>query len=299
MTDQKTLSKGSWLDLILLSLIWGGSFLAFRVALDEIGVFTTVAHRVFWAALILWAFVLLRGYSVTRGPGIWMAALVMGALNNAVPFSLIAWGQLHVESGLAAIFNSTTAFFGVLVAAAVFADERLTMAKIIGVVLGTAGAVVAIGTENLKSFDLRTLGQIAILGASFSYAIAAVWARAHLSNLKPPVAAAMMLTGSSLIMVPLAYLIDGRISFDLELSTWGAIVFVSVLATAIAYLLYYRILDSAGASNLLLCTLLIVPVAIVLGAWVRDESLPPSAFLGFGILAAGLLVIDGRLFRRR
>ncbi len=298
MTAQKSLSTRAWAELFLLATIWGGSFLSIRIALDEIGFVTSVAHRVVWAALILWIVVPLRGLPVPRSPGVWGAFLVMGILNNVIPFSLMAWGQLHIESGLTSILNAATAIFGVLVAAMVFRDERLTLRRGIGVFLGFLGVAVAIGMENLANFDIRSLAQLAVVAGALSYAVASSWARSTLSGCAPLVAAAGMLTGSSLIMLPAAIWLEGMPSLALQTDTLVAVGYYAIIATAFAYLLYYRVLAMAGSGNLMLCTLLIPPVAIVLGAWVRGEELLPQAYLGFALLALGLLIIDGRVLKR-
>lgn len=295
MTTQKTLSSRAWAELLLLSAIWGASFLSIRIALDEIGFLTSVAHRVGWAALLLWVFVWVRGVAVPRDPRIWGAFLVMGILNNVIPFSLMAWGQLHIESGLTSIFNAGTAIFGVLAAALFFADERLTRRRIFGVTLGFFGVAVAIGLGAFRNFDIRSVAQLAVVAGTISYALASVWARKTLSGLPPQLAAAGMLTGSAFIMLPVAYWFEGPVTFDLQARTWAAIGYYAVIATAGAYLLYYRVLSMAGSGNLMLCTLLIVPFAITLGALVRQETLPANAYLGFAILALGLSVLDGRL----
>ncbi|MEM8980109.1 MAG: DMT family transporter [Pseudomonadota bacterium] len=298
MSVQKSLSPQALGELLLLSLIWGASFLAIRIALDEITPLTVVAHRCGWAMLLLWTYVLLRRFPIPLDLKTWAAFLGMGLLNNVIPFGLIAWGQLYVETGLAAIFNASTAIFGVLVAALVFADEKLTRRKIIGVALGFSGVVLAIGPEALKGFNITSLGQLAIVAATFSYACAGAWARKFMSHVRPEVAAAGMLTGASIVAIPLAWWVDGPISLNLIPETWAAIAYYAVFATAGAYLLYYRVLAMAGSGNLMLCTLLLVPVAIVLGAIVRAEALPASAYGGFALLALGLLILTGRLLRR-
>ncbi|MEM0949519.1 MAG: DMT family transporter [Pseudomonadota bacterium] len=299
MIAQTSLSPRAWAELLLLSVIWGASFLSIRVALDEVPVFTSVAHRVGWAALILWIVVWIRGIPLPRNPQVWGAFLVMGLLNNIVPFSLMAWGQLHIETGLTSIFNATTAIMAVLVAAAVFPDERLTPNRLAGVCIGFLGVATAIGFGALTDFDIRSLAQMAILAGAFSYALAGAWGRTTLKGLRPELAAAGMLTASAVVIVPAAWMIDGPIRLDLTPHTIAAIGYYSAIATAFAYLLYYRVLAMAGSGNLLLCTLLIAPVAIVLGALILDETLPPRAFWGFGILALGLVILDGRVLRPR
>ncbi|MCF6443253.1 DMT family transporter [Nereida sp. MMG025] len=298
MTEQKTLSGRAWAELVVLSLIWGGSFLSIRVALDEIGVLTSVAHRCGWAMLILWGVVALRRLPLPRSAGLWGAFLVMGLLNNIIPFGLMAWGQLYIETGLTSIFNASTAIFGALVAALVFADERLTRRKIIGVALGFAGVITVLGIDSLRSFNITSLAQLAVIGGTLSYAFAGAWGRIHLAGLHPIVASAGMLTASTLIMVPAAWVFEGPIRMDLQAGTWLAIGYYAVIATALAYVFYYRVLGMAGSANVMLCTLMIAPIAVVLGAVVRAEQLPWNAYAGFAILALGLLVLSGRLLRR-
>ncbi|MFG5382389.1 DMT family transporter [Yoonia sp. R2-816] len=292
-----TISPRAWAELLLLGLIWGASFLSIRIALNEIGPLTAVAHRTGWAMLILWAYIALRRLPVPQSAKIWGAFLIMGLLNNVIPFSLMAWGQLHIETGLTSILNAATAIFGVIAAALFFADERLTPRKAIGVTLGFFGVATAIGLSALTQFDIRSLGQLAVIGGTISYALAGVWARKTLGGLPPQVAAAGMLTGSSLITLPVAWMIEGPISLTLAPQTWAAIAYYAIIATAIAYLLYYRVLAMAGSGNLMLCTLLVAPVAIVLGAIVLEEALPLRAYAGFGLLALGLIILDGRVLK--
>ena len=299
MTAQKTISGRAWGELVLLGAIWGVSFLSIRVALDEIGPLTSVAHRTFWAMLVLWAVVLVMRLPIPKHRHVWIGFLGMGLLNNVIPFALMAWGQLHISSGLTSILNATTAIFGVLVAALFFADERLTLRKTLGVLIGFFGVATAIGLDFLRNFDLSSLAQLAVLLGTVSYAFASVWARTRLSGLSPQVAAAGMLTGASVITLPLAWIVEGPISLSLQPDTTLAIAYYTLMATAGAYLLYYRVLAMAGSGNLMLVTLLVPPVAITLGAWILDEALGPNAYLGFALLALGLVILDGRLFRRR
>lgn len=296
---QASLSSRAWAELLLLALLWGGSFLAIRITLDEIPVLTMVLHRTGWAALALWGVVLALGLPIPRSPRVWAGFLVMGLLNNIIPFGLMGWGQLHIESGLTSILNAATAVFGVLIAAMVFADERLTPRRLIGVSLGFAGVAMAIGLDNLLSLDLRSTAQLAVLLGTVSYGLASAWAKLRLSGLPPLVAAAGMLTASTLMLIPAVLWVDGLPGLTLQAVTWGGIAYMSILATALAYLLYYRVLASAGSGNLMLVTLLIPPVAIVLGALFRDETLNPSAFAGFGLLALGLLILNSNPKRAR
>lgn len=296
MTPQKHISARAWGELLLLAMIWGGSFIANRLAINEIGVLGTVAFRVTGACLLLWLYVALRGLPVPRSPRIWGAFLVMGALNNAIPFSLITWAQLTVPSGLAAILNASTALMGVVVASIVFRDEKLTGRRLAGVLLGLAGVTVVIGLQALTALDLTSLAQLTLLVAALSYACAAVWGRLNLSGLPPQVAAAGMLTGSTVLMVPAALAVEGLPPAPAA-GTWLALAYLAVVSTAGAYLLYYRVLALAGAGNLSLVTLLTAPFAVILGAVVLGESLPLRDYLGFALIAAGLVAIDGRILQ--
>jgi len=295
MNRPLTMSLRTWADLVALSLIWGLSFLAMRIAVDEIGPLTIALHRVFWAALALLVFLHLRGKTMPRAPRAWAGFAVMGLLNNVIPFSLIAWGQQSIETGLASILNASTAIWGVALAALLIPDERLTGRRALGAGLGFAGILVAIGLDVARDLDLRSLGTLAVVTASLSYALAGVWARKQLSGHAPEVSATGMLIGSSLWLLPLASLVEGPPRLTLSLGTWAAILYVSLIATGLAYILYYRLIRAAGTGNTMLVTLLLVPVAIVAGAAVRGEALDANAFAGFAIVALGLLILDGRL----
>lgn len=283
--------------MLVLAFLWGASFLSVRVALDEIGPLTSVAHRVGWAMIALWVAVLVMRLPLPRDPRVWGAFLVMGLMNNVIPFGLMAWGQLHIESGLTSILNAATAIFGVLAAAIFFADERLSLRKFVGVALGFAGVATAIGLENLRDFDIRSLAQLAVIAGTVSYALAGVWARKMLAGQPPQLAAAGMVTGAALIMLPAAWIVEGPLTLNLQTPTLLAIGYYSLAATAFAYLLYYRVLGMAGSGNLMLVTLLVAPVAILLGALILNETLRPAAYGGFALLALGLLVLDGRIWR--
>lgn len=297
MSKPAAIPLRAWADLGLLALIWGAVFLFTSLALREVAPTWIVFTRVFWAALSLWAYVLARGLPTPRGFRPWVDYLVMGARNNVAPFTLITWGQKSVESGLASILNGATAFFGILVAAMFLADERLSARRLFGVLIGLAGVAAIVGPDALSGFDPRALGQLAILGATISYSFAGVWAKRRLKGQPPAVSAAGMLTGSAVIMLPLALLVEGAPPWPLSPLTFGALGYITILATVGGFLLYYRILASAGSGNLLLVTICMPPISIALGAIVLGERLAPGVFLGAGLILLGLLVIDGRATR--
>ncbi len=287
-----------WLMLIALSVVWGGSFFFAEIALRAYGPMTIVAIRVCIGAMGLVMLVRALGQSLPTRVAAWRDLFVMGALNNAVPFSLIVWGQIHIDSGTASILNGTTPFFTILLAHFLLVGERMTGAKIAGIGFAVIGVAVLAGPSAVEGLTQTIEGQAAVLLAAISYAFAGVWGRKRLSGLASTPAAAGMLLASSVIMVPLALASEGMPELPGGMEMWGALLGIGLLSTSLAYLLYFRILAAAGASNLLLVTMLIPASAMVLGVSILGEEIQVSALAGMGLIALGLAVIDGRLFRR-
>jgi drug/metabolite transporter (DMT)-like permease len=257
-----------------------------------------VLFRVGLAAIALVVMVYATGYSLPRSAALWGAFLVMGVLNNLIPFSLIFWGQTRITGGLAAILNATTPLFTVVLAHFLTQDERLTPNRLAGVVLGIVGVIVMIGPDALRDLGLHLLAQIAVLGAALSYALAGIFGR-RFRDVPPVVSAAGQVTATTVLMAPLVLLLDQPWpSLALSVQTWGAILGLALLSTAIGYLLYFRILASAGATNLLLVTFLIPVSAIVLGSSLLGEQLAGQHVAGMALVGLGLAAIDGRPLRR-
>lgn len=287
----------AWAMLIVLSVLWGGSFFFVGIAVREVPAFTVVAVRVGIASLALWAILAMLRIRPPRGPGLWVAFLGMGLLNNVIPFALITWGQHHIASGLAAILNATTPLFTVLVAHVLTSDERATQSKVLGLVCGFAGVVVLLGTDMLAGLGVTLLAQGACLAAALSYAFAGVFGRRFQRLGVPPLAtAAGQATASTCVMIPLAVLADDLWTLSMPgTATLWALLGLGLLSTALAYVLYFRILATAGATNLLLVTFLIPVSAILLGVLILHESLMPRHYIGMALIGLGLGAIDGRL----
>jgi drug/metabolite transporter (DMT)-like permease len=284
-----------WLLLLTLSLLWGASFLISEVALEEVRPFTLVLGRVGFAAIVLLAAVYASGHHMPRGWAVWRPFLAMGALNNLIPFSLIIWGQTEITGGLASILNATTPLFTVLLAHFLTRDERITPCRLAGLAFGLAGVVAMVGPAALHGLGVHLLAQIAVLGAALSYALAGIYGR-RFRDQPPLVLAAAQVSASTLMMLPIALLVDGPWTGPLPgVSTWAAILGIAILGTALAYILYFRILAVAGATNLLLVTFLIPVSAVLLGAAILGERLDPEHFLGMTLVGLGLAAIDGRL----
>lgn len=290
-----------WTMLLTLSVLWGGSFFFVEVAITELPPFTTVTLRVALAAVALWIFVGLTGRPLPRGRNVWLAFLGMGVLNNAIPFSLITWGQTEIASGLASILNATTPLFTVFVAGYFLSDERASPSKLFGAVFGFAGCVLIIGPTAITQLGVGVLAQLAVLAAALSYAFAGVYGRRFQSmGVDPVVTAAGQTTSSALLLLPIAFIFEDPMALAMpSLETWVAIAGLAILSTAIAYVLYFRILASAGATNLLLVTFLIPVSAILLGVVILGEKLSLSHVTGLALIGVGLAVIDGRVIRRR
>ena len=285
----------SWILLIFLAILWGGSFFLAEVALDQVSPIMIALHRVFWASIILLIIIKVKRLELSKSISVWFCYLVMGALNNAIPFTLIFWGQAQVGSGLASILNGTTAIFGVLVAGIFLTDEALTRRKIIGVILGFVGVAIIMGFQSLQSFDLGNIGQIAILGGAISYAFAGVWAKTYLSEYSSLANAFGMLLGSTLLLFPTVLFFEGVPNFYLSTNVLLSLIGLGFFSTALAYLLYFTILSRAGSANLLLVTLLIPPVTISMTYSILNKTYNGEGLLGFALIASGLLVIDGRV----
>ena len=289
------MSSRSWIMLLTLALIWGGTFFLSEILLLEMTPFQIVFHRVSIAALVMYAFMKMRGKHLPKDIKIWGILGMMGLLNNAIPFSSIVFGQQYITGGLASILNSTTAFFGVIVSAIFLADERITLPKFTGVILGIIGVVIIIGIDALAQLSLTNIGQYLIIVSSISYAFASVWGRLFVRDIGVEETATGMLITSTIWMFILCLTVEGFPIEALSTRSIAAILTFAILCTSVAYLLYFAILAEAGASNLMLVTIIIPAFAIILDALFLEELVSAVDMFGFGIIALGLLVIGGKI----
>jgi drug/metabolite transporter (DMT)-like permease len=295
---RSVMNRSDWATLLTLALIWGAAFFFISVAVRDVAPLTYVWLRLTIAAAALWLFLWWRGEPLGLPRRTWGAILVLALLNNAIPFALFGWGQTQIASGLASILNATTPIWGVVVAHLFTSDERITPRKLAGVLLGFGGVSLMIGPGLLSSLGTDILAQLACVAAALCYAIAGVWARRFKAIGMPPVTVATgQLTMGALVMLPVALFVD-RPWLDAapSLGAWAAILALALVCTAFAYVLYFRLIDSAGATNALLVTLLVPPTAILLGGLFLNEVLALRDFAGLALIAVGLAAIDGRLF---
>src|SRR5438270_14022874 len=291
------MKRSDWLIIGVLALIWGGAFFFIGVAVRHVPPLTYVWLRLTIAAAAMWLFLRFRGQSLDLPRQVWASIVVLAVLNNALPFALFGWGQTHIASGLASILNATTPIWGVVVAHLLTQDERMSPRKIAGVLLGFGGVATMIGPSLLSSLGTNALAQLACVTASLSYALAAVWARRfRAQGISPLSVTTGQLTAGALMMLPLSMLVDRPWAHAFPpLTAWGAIVALALLCTAFGYVLYFRLIETSGATNALLVTLLVPPVAILLGGLFLGEHLAPQDFAGLVLIALGLAAIDGRL----
>lgn len=291
------MGPAEWGLLLLLGLVWGGSFFFANIAVSELPPLTSVLGRVALGAVLLVLVVLLsgQGMPVRRWP--WRGLLVMGLLNNALPFCLIFWGQTRIDSGLTSILYASTSLFTVLLAPLFVRDEKATLPRLVGVLIGLVGVVIMIGPDLLVANDGAALAKLAILGAALSYAFGSIWGR-RFGGIPASVTAAGQLIVATAIMLPVAFAIDRpwTLSMPSARVIW-AIVAMAVLSTTVGYLLYFTLLARAGAINVSLVTLLVPPSALLLGAVFLHERISGRDLLGLLFIASGLIAIDGRLPR--
>jgi drug/metabolite transporter (DMT)-like permease len=285
-----------WVMLLALAALWGGSFFFFKVLVATLPPFTVVLGRVGLAAVILNLWLGLRGDFMPTSPRLWAEFTVMGLLNNVIPFSLIVFGETQISSGLASILNATTPMFTVLVAHMLTTNEKLTRGKLAGVMVGLAGVAVLVGPSALAGVGRENaIGEIACLGAALIYAFAGIYGR-RFKGISPIKVATGQVTGSTLVLMPIVAFVDHPWTLSAPgAATWGALIGIALLSTVLAYILYFRILAVAGATNVLLVTFLAPVSAILLGALVLGEALLVREFAGMALIGLGLAFIDGRL----
>lgn len=287
-----------WAMLLALSVLWGGSFFFFKVLVAELPPFTVVLGRVGLAALVLNLFLMMRRDFMPRDSRLWGDFLIMGLLNNVVPFTLIVFGETRISSGLASILNATTPIFTVLAAHALTVNEKLTWGKVVGVAFGFAGVALLIGPGVLAGLGRSSLiGEAACLLAALTYGFASIYGR-RFKGIAPLKVATGQITASTIVLLPLVLLFDRPWTLPAPSpQVWLAFGGISLFSTALAYILYFRILATAGATNLMLVTFLLPVSAMTLGVFVLGEHITWPALAGLALIGLGLAAIDGRLWR--
>lgn len=299
-SNNRAMTPVEWALLFTLSLLWGASFLFVAVSVKTVPPLTLVTARMVLAAVVLYVIVRAIGTRLPADRRSWRDFLIMGMLNNFIPFSLIAWGQSYIASGLASILNATSPLFAVVVAHLLTSNERMTPSRVTGVLTGFAGVAIMFGPSVFRGVGGDLLPMLACLGAALAYALSVVFAlRFSRRGIAPLPTATGQMIGASVIMIPIMLIADRPWTLAMPSPTViGAVVCLGVLSTSLAYVIYYRILATAGSVNLTLVTFLMPITAVLLGALVLGEWLEPRHFLGMAAIGLGLAFIDGRLVGR-
>ncbi len=288
-----SMSRQDWGLLVLLSILWGGSFFFIAVAVRELPPLTVVLIRIVLAAAMLLPVMWARGLRLPHSVRGWMPFFIMGMLNNVIPFSLIVSGQTMIPSGLASVVNATTPLFTVLVLGAV-GDEALTLRRLAGVLVGLAGVVI-LSFDAASLTQSQALGVMLGVGGAFTYGVSAWWGRRRLAGVPPLTAATGQLICSSIVMAAIAPVAEHPWTWPMPgIATWLSLIGLAALSTAAAYIVFFNLLARAGAGNVMLVTLLNPVTAILLGTIVLGEALALREILGALVIASALLIVDGR-----
>ena len=288
------MSNRDWFLVISLGILWGASFLFVEVLLDLINPFLIVYFRVSIASVILVLYLYLSKTKFKVTNKIVYYLFIMALLNNVVPFLLIAYGQQTTTGGLASILNANTSLITILLASMFISYEKLTVNRLLGVLIGLLGIIIAVGYGSFSTFFDDSNGKFLILLATVSYSFAGIWAKLKLSDVPPLISATGMLTFSTVILSPFAaiYFYDDLINLSFPIIFYS--VMFALLCSVIAYFLYFKILENTGAGNLLICTIIIPPASIILNSLVLGEIISTSELIGLIIITVGLIILDGR-----
>jgi len=292
------MSARNWGLLLLLSLLWGSSFFFYKVLVAVLPPVTVVLGRVGIAAVAMNLWLLAQGQRMPLGGKLWLRFLLLGFLNNTLPFILIAWGETRITSGMASILNATTPIFMVMVAHWGTHDEKLSFGKALGIAFGVIGVIVLVGPAAFQGVS-AIWGELAVIGASCCYGFGGVYSR-RFKDLSPLVAATGQITGATILLIPLSLLIDHPWNLPMPGATvWASLLAIALINTALAYVVYFRMLATVGVTYISLVTFLIPVIALLLGAVFLSESVTLGALAGMAIIALGLASTDERLFRRK
>jgi drug/metabolite transporter (DMT)-like permease len=282
------------LQLLLLSTLWGPSFLLIKIAVADIPPITLIFGRVGLAAVLLYLLLRLGGGNLPRPGRIWFPLSVVALSQTALPFVLLSWAEQRIDSALAAILNGLTPLFTILLAHLLTTDDRLTRAKAIGIALGLIGVLFFVAPSLQSGMQASTWGILAMIGVAASYGFAVVYARQHLNDLPPIVAPAGQMTLSALFLLLPMLIIEQPFTQPIPPpQALGAVAGLAVLGTVLAFIVYYRLLRSASASYVSMVTYLVPVIGVLLGVFILDERLAWSDFAGFGLILLGVLIVNG------
>ena len=292
------MANKDWLLVSLLGLFWGSSFFFVEVLLKYLSPFMIVYLRVCIASIFLILFICIKSVKFQFTFNNFFNLSIMSLLNNIFPFLLITFGQQTTTGGLASILNANTSFVAIILASLFLPFERVNLNRVVGISIGILGVVIAIGYQNIFQLKNDDLGKYLIIIATVSYGFAGVWGKLRLHNLSPIIAATGMLTVSTIILTPFAIINHLEEIYSLNFYIFKYAFIFAIICSVFAYFLYFKILESAGAGNLLICTIIIPPSSIFLNAFFLDQNITTNEYLGLVVIVLGLIILDGRLFKK-
>ncbi len=294
-------NRVDWLIFGLLGLIWGSSFLFIKIGVESLPPFTLVSLRLLFGALFLGTVMVVAREPLPAERRTYGHLAVLGVLSIFVPFSLITWGEQHIDSGLASILNATTPLFTIVIAALALHDEPITMNRLVGLLVGFTGVIVIVSRSlgGGGGDGSSVLGELAVALASLSYGFGGVYARRFVHGIRPMTIGLGQVLSGLLITAPLALLVDRPLEISLRPEAALSVVWLGVLGSGVAYLIFYRILAHWGATRASLVTYLLPIVGVVLGVAVRSEQIDIRIVAGTALVIGGVALVNSRYGRRR
>lgn len=289
-TKQIALASGKSVDillLLLLSTLWGASYTFIRVGVESIPPVSLIAARTLIAGLLLIGWMSVSGVAMPRSWAVWRRLFVQAFLNSVIPFTLIAWAQQYVEAGVATILNSTAPVFVFFVTWFLTKHEAVTTRKLVGVIAGLLGICLIIGFSALNGLGDQVLPQLAIVAATICYAGAAIYGRSF-QGLSPLVPAAGSLIAGAIVLIPISLIFDRPWTLQPSFNSTAALLMLSVFSTAIAFVIYFRLVQTLGSVGTTSQAYLRVPIGVAIGAIFLGESLPPTMWMGLGCVVIGV-----------
>lgn len=276
-----------YLLLLLLACLWGASYSFIKIGVATIPPITLIALRTFIAGGLLLLVLRLRRVAVPRDACTWRLFILQSLMNSVLPFVLIAWAEQTVDAGLATILNSTPPLIAYLITWAVTRHEPATGRKLFGLAVGLAGVLLIIGIEALSGLDRTMVAQLAILAASVCYAVAAIFGR-NFKGMDPMLPAAGSMVSGAVLLIPASILIDRPWSLAPSGASMLALLGLSVLSTALAFVIYFRLLDRLGSVGVTSQAYLRVPIGVLIGVLLLGEQLGSAAWIGMALVVLGV-----------
>jgi drug/metabolite transporter (DMT)-like permease len=290
MSPTKTNTTTELMLLLMLATLWGASYTFIRIGVTTIPPITLIAARTLIAGGVLFAILLWRGLTLPRDPATWRRFLVQACLNSVIPFTLIAWAERTVDAGLATILNSTTPIFTFVLAATLLRNERVTIHKLFGIAIGLTGICFIIGVDALNGFGRQLPAQLAVVAASICYAGAALFGR-NFKGLDPMMPAVGSLLCGAVILIPVSLVVDQPWTLAPSTASVGALFALAILSTALAFSIYFRLIQTLGSIGTTAQAYLRVPIGVAIGAVFLGEPLTPTAGIGLVCVIIGVMAM--------